>query len=402
MLVESPPNRMDAYTEEVLELPLNFILTEAAGRLEGRIQLLKSGDYIAKFLRTYESAQRCDGCETREKAKKLVIIEEHLTGEQYQIGLDCMAKLYGVDIRQIIERGREMGRFRLALGKRISMVGASLETLLTTIEQVVRTYLPLPSRYLPRIEAVREDPVQGPALMEGLLKLYEHALYVREWQEDAPRARARWTALRSHPRFHFSPHGQSHVSNCDQALKARAYLDEARVYALNRLLCQAQRYTHSWVTLVAPENCKDEQDYHLQLQIRLDSYQLNAPEIDHRYFGKETLALEQAISFQKKKAYGVSAVLPARLEAEVSGLKAAFRVQRQPVLLSSSGDVEEYVQPRIVHKRRNADNELEEFEVAKAQTFRYCRVAVALLEPWFECYTLWNAWQRPRLEFYTP
>lgn len=107
---------------EPLNFPLNFTWTDKATAKAGAA-LLTQGDYDAIELRKYAELQKCHGCDTREKAKTLIVVRDRLTGETFEIGQQCMGDLYGVNVATLDQHASDVARTRRSLALKLGLTG---------------------------------------------------------------------------------------------------------------------------------------------------------------------------------------------------------------------------------------------------------------------------------------
>lgn len=389
---------------EPLNYPLNFTHTRKANAKAG-VQLLRTGDYRAVELREYDDFQRCHGCATDEKAKTLVVVEDRLTGEQYEVGRVCMRDLYGVDIERLDDHAKDVARARREIKLKLGLNGdLSTEQAIRIVREAVVMHVPDPERYTPDLDAL--DPFTPTSRDTDLLRdLHQLACYHREWRDDADWARRRWTALRNHPAYQYAPgtQRQSVRERCDRALTQKGQLGPLAVKELHADLRRASAHHDTRPRLTRPEDHPDSDAYRQYLKAWVER-EAQSGHADANLTGSREAFTRSPLDFVSVDGsflYASVAVWEDHAEAFAQRVKDTDRYYQKvqgPVI--AVGPVETYEFPEVRGQFRNRDNEMEEYVKEHAFTFRYRRVAWALVEPYGETHRLWRAYGRDRLERY--
>jgi len=391
-------------SDEPLNFPLTFALTDKAEAKPGSATL-GQGEYKAISLRTYEHHQRCDGCNTNEKARQLVVVQEDLTGKTYEVGLQCMADMYSVDIRSLNDHTQAVSKARIDLKAKLGLKGdLSTERMLSIVREALVTYLQVPKRYLNELDAFNIWTL-GPTENARIMALHQLACYHREWQEDPSRASQRWQALRTHPAFTPSRLDSDVEPLCRRALTAGVMLSEAEVMRLNALLNEASKFKQRQLQLVRPEDHATRESYEQAVERGIQELSALGKSIDVRLNGEGTsfrCEPHTLVGPTTKVLYAVAGVWTDEVEHFVDRLKQLdlyYRRYRRPVIFAGPPDQEDF--PKRTTRELNAfTNRWEEITLEEAWSFRYRRVSWAVLEHYTETHRLWHLYGRDRLERY--
>lgn len=366
---------------------------------------LGQGDYKAIALRTYEQHQRCDGCNTNDKAKQLVVVQEDPTGNTHEVGLQCMADMYGVDVRSLNEHTQTVAKTRIDLRAKLGLKGdLSTERMLEIVREALVTYLQVPGRYLNELDGF-DIWTLGPQENSRIMALHQLACYHREWQEDPARAKQRWQALRTHPAFSSARLASEVEPLCRRALNAGVMMSEVDVLRLNALLLDASKFKQRQLQLVRPEDHATRESYEETMEHRVQALAGLDALLDVRLSGDGTsfkCQPQTLVGPTTKILYAVAGVWNDEVENFVDRLKQFdlyYRRYRRPVIVAGPPDQEDF--PKRTSRELNAlTNRWEETTLEEAWSFKYRRVAWAVLEPYTETHRLWHLYGRDRLERY--
>lgn len=394
-----------SYLSEPLNVHLNFRLTEKAAAKAGA-QLLAQGDYDATELRTYGAFQTCHGCGTREKAKKLVVVRDRVTLETFEIGLQCMGDLYGIDIGMLTDHANAVARTRRNLGLKLNLSGdLSTERQIAIVREAVQTYVPLPERFISEIDGFDLWGLHTPDL-DRLRDLHQVAQYHRDWAERAERALMRWKALRGHPAFVYSSKGAEVQKACDRAVEARSLLPVEDVIRLNGFLREAAKFKHKLTRLVAPEAFDNRETYMQALEAALDeqvrlgqrvAHLLHGEGQSHRFNPATVAGLDAGTLYAVAGVWDDDA---AAFKDRIDATGMYWKRGQRPLVKIGPVDVEHF--PAVERTRLNlVTNEYENYVAEPAWSFRYRRVAWGLAEPYSNTYRYWRSHGRDALERYT-
>jgi len=391
-------------TDEPLNFPLTFTLTDKALAKPGSATL-GQGNYKAIALRTYEQHQRCDGCNTKDKAKQLVVVKEDLTGNTHEVGLQCMADMYAVDIRSLNDHTQTVSKTRINLKAKLGLKGdLSTERMLEIVREALVTYLQVPGRYLHELDEF-DIWTLGPQETARIMALHQLACYHREWQEDPSRAHQRWRALRAHPAFSTSQLTSEVEPLCDRALSAANLLSETDVLRLNTLLDEASKFKQRQLQLTRPEEHATREAYEEALERKVQGLVALGMPLDVRLNGDGTshkCQPQTLVGLTSKTLYAVAGVWEDEVETFADRLKQFqlyWRRYRRPVIFTGPPDQEDF--PKRTTRTLNAiTNQWEESTLEEAWSFQYRRVAWAVLEQYTETHRLWHLYGRDRLERY--
>ncbi|GMA17695.1 hypothetical protein E5F05_04640 (plasmid) [Deinococcus metallilatus] len=390
---------------EPLNFPLNFTWTDKATAKAGAA-LLTQGDYDAIELRRYAEHQKCHGCDTREKAKTLVVVRDRLTGETFEIGLQCMGDLYGVNIGTLSQHASDVAKTRRSLALKLGLSGdLPTERQVAIIREAVATYVPVPERLLRELDGL--DVWNLPPLEQDRVRdLHQLACYHREWREAPDHAHRRWRALSGHPAFAYTPRRQEVHDRCMRALSAAALLPETEIIRLISHLREAAAFKSKLARLAAPEEFPSREAYEAALEARLRARVRLGQPVDHRLSGDRAAAVfnpTQVVGLEARALYATAAVWDDEAEPFRERLHATepyWKKVRRPVIAVGPVDFQQV--PPVKGRRYNEkDEEWEEYDKEPAWTFRFRRVAWALVEPYTDTYPLWHTYGRDRLERYT-
>lgn len=390
-------------TSEPLNLPLNFTLTDKA-RAKAGFTMLEQGEYKATELRTYAVLRRCHGCGTAEKAMKLVRVQELDSGEVYEIGLQCMSDLYGVDLQAVNDHTKTVSASRRRLKQALGLTGdLSTDAMLSVVREALLTYVPVPERYVQELDRLDAWSLE-PADDERAQELYRLALYHRDWAEQPGDARRRWQALRTHPVFPASRRSEVQAQ-CQRALEAKNLLNEQDVRRLNRLLRDAARYKQNRVRLASPEDFPSQTAYEQALRDRLEERVQFGERVDRRLSGDGTSHAVSPLSVVGDAARSLYATVGVwedeveRFKDRVHQTDGYWKTYRRPLIAVGPVDREQF--PEREGRRINArTNEWEDYVIEPAWTFIFRRVAWTLVEPYTDTHHLWHTFGRDRLERY--
>lgn len=389
---------------EPLNFSLSFTHTPKANAKAG-VRLLSAGDYRAVELRQYNDHQRCHGCDTAEKAMNLVVVEDRLTRDRYEIGLVCMRDLYGVNIERLKDHAKDVARARREIQQKLGLTGdLSNEQAIRIVREALVMHVPDAERYTADLDAM--DVYTPTSAETGLLRdLHQLACYHREWREDPEWARRRWTALRGHPAFQYAPgpQRQSVRDRCERALTQKGQLGALAVRELHVDLRRAAAHHDTRPRWTRPEDHPDAEAYRQHLKARVER-EAQSGHADANFTGSREAFTRSPLDFLSVDGaflYASVAVWEDHAEAFAQRVKDTDRYYQKvqgPVV--AIGPVETYDFPEVRGQFRNRDNELEEYVREEAFTFRYRRVVWALVEPYGETHRLWRAYGRDRLERY--
>jgi hypothetical protein len=388
---------------EPLNFPLNFSHTDKANAKSGA-SLLRQGDYHAIEKRVYAELQLCGGCATREKAKTLILIRDRLTGEQFEVGLECMKDLYGVDVATLNTHASSVVRTRLQLAQKLGLTGAlSTERQMAIVREAVLHYVPVPKRLLQELDGM--DPwILGTSEGDRIRDLHQLACYHQEWQDNPARARWRWQALGSHPAFMYTPNREEVRRRCTQALNAESNMPERDILALNGWLRKAAAFQDRTVRLVDPADFTDQDGYVQSLHFTLETRVQSGAPIDHILSGNTDARTRNPLDFVRldnKILYSVAGVWEDDADTFASRIEhteSYWKKVRRPLVAIGPAEVRAF--PAEMGIRRNEENELETYQIHPAWTFRFRRVAWALVEAHTPTFALWGIHGRAKLDRY--
>ena len=388
---------------EPLNFPLNFTWTAKATAKAGAA-LLTQGEYDATELRRYEEHQKCHGCGTREKAKKLVVVRDRITQETFEIGLECMRDLYGVNVETLAQHASEVAKTRRSLAMKLGLTGdLSTEQQIEIVREAVKTYIPVPERYLVDLDNLDVWKLQR-VEEDHLRDLHQLACYHREWNESSEFAQCRWKALRGHPAF-LQAHHQDVQERCARALASTVYMPDAEVFILNRYLRQAAAYKNKWARLVAPEDHISMESYEDAVRTAVqDRCALGQP-VDHMLSGDRgstQFKPETVVGLDSRALYATAGVWQDEADTfkgRLHDTATYWKKVRKPIIAVGPADVHEVLAVKGT-RFNEKEEEWEEYEREPAFTFRFRRVAWALLEPYTDTYAFWRLYGRDRLERY--
>ena len=390
------------FRSELLDYELNFTYTEKA-TAKKLSALLEQGDYRAIEKRAYDCLQRCHGCGVAEKAKTLVVVENRLTGEQFEIGLVCMNDLYGVDTDRLNEHAKAVARARRETAQKLGLTGdLSLGRMIEIAREAVVMYIPIPGRFTALLDNM-DDITLSNSDSEQLRDLYMLALYHREWQEDAPRAETRWKGLAEHPAFRHGPVERTVRALCQRALGEQRQLTEQPIHRLNHFLRQAAAHPVRKRRLVLPEDFADRTSYKEALHRALLN-RLQSGVADTRLSGSADISTRNLLKDAGPDApafYTTAAVWQddaERLSARVRGMREYHQRGLDVLVVVGAEQIEEV--PAVIRSVRNRDNELEDREFQPAWTFRYRLVAWTVVEDYTPTFALWKQYGRASMEQY--
>lgn len=393
------------YLSEPLNIHLNFRLTEKAAAKAGA-QLLAQGDYDATELRTYGTFQTCHGCGTREKAKKLVVVRNRVTLETFEIGLQCVGDLYGVDIGMLTDHASAVARTRRNLGLKLGLTGdLSTERQIAIVREAVQTYVPVPERFTSEIDNFDLWGLHTSDL-DRLRDLHQVAQYHRDWAERPERALMRWKALRDHPAFVYTARAPDVQRACDRAVEARSLLPVEDLIRLNGFLRDAARFKHRLTRLVAPEDFDNREAYLHALEAALDDQVQPGRRVEHLLYGDgqtHRFNPTTVAGLDAGTLYAVAGVWDddaATFKKRLEASEVYWKRGQRPIVKIGPVDVEHF--PAVERRRLNVvKNEYEDYIAEPAWNFRYRRVSWGLTEPYSDTYRYWRVHGRDVLERYT-
>lgn len=391
------------FTSEPLNFQLNFTQTDKA-KAKADFTLLEQGEYRATEKRMYPVLRKCHGCGTAEKAKTIICVQEHVTGEVYEIGLQCMSDMYGVDLQSLNEHTREVASIRRQLKRALGLKGdLSTERMIQIVREALLTFVPLPGRYLAELDQFDHWSL-GSREDDRIRDLHQLALYHQEWADDPDHARRRWQALRAHPAFPAARKPEVR-SQCERALEAGPLLSEREVIRLNGCLREASRYKEDGKRLVAPENFNTPLQYEQALREGLEELVGLGQAVAQRLSGNGTSQAFNPLTLVGKDAKALYAVVGVWDDEATSFQERLHRTEgdwkgyRRP-LITVGPQEQEYFPEREGRRINSVTNEWEEYVIEKAWTFHFRRVAWALLESYTDTHRLWAIFGRDRLERY--
>lgn len=385
-----------------LNFPLNFTYTEKA-HSKKLSALLIQGDYHAIEKREYDGFQRCHGCGTDEKAKKLVLVQDRVTGEVFEIGRVCMRDLYGVDLEQLDQHAAAVNKSRRSLEQKLRLTGdLPVSRMIEILRETLFAYTPLPERFLPRLGEM-DDFILSNDDSDWLRDLMLLAYYHREWVESPERARRRWTALELHPAFLGGPVEQTIKKICRRALHEQRSLPDQEIFRLNGWLRSAAGYHSRTLRLVDPVDFPSADVYQAALRqallSRMTSGTVEAQLSEDNQL--QTLGPLNYVRPEGKATYAQVAIWTYAADdfaTRIQQTRSYFQKGYRPMVEIGPEQVEQV--PATIRQFRNRDNELEDRVIRPAWVFHFRLVAWTLAEPYHPVFKMWRDHGRASLEGY--
>ncbi|GGJ43721.1 hypothetical protein [Deinococcus roseus] len=393
--------REDPAEEYPLDLQLQFQYTEQATHPRANIKLLSEGNYRAISFQVYAKLQKCYGCDTAEKAKRVVKFEDQLTREHYYIGLECLQKYYGVSINDILERKNNVARTRRSLASKLRMKRElSFEAMVQVARDAVQAYVRFPDRALIFLDLIKNDIDASNEVQNHIQDIYEMALYSKEWQERPQMARTRWTSLKTHPYFTYGKPNPDVVSLCEQALLKQDQLDEGALLSLLRILREVHKYQRPWKALVDPADFSTQENYQQAWMEALYSH-CKPNGYDRQYWAH--FHLTDILSVKKHELYAVYAAAPDTLEHFLRSVKqeGSFRQHGFRLVYCVDPTISWHQPPPKTERYRTEDNFMD-VRIIEQKPIPYKIVFLGLQEQYLSCYKYWKVYSRAELEYFSP
>lgn len=408
MIADSLPplTRPDVVSKTPLQLPLNFRLTEEALRTPGEA-LLAAGDYTAIWQVVYAQKTRCDGCGRPKQAKELVIVRDNDTLEEQHVGLDCMEKLYGESAARLRQHAGDVRAARRGLLSKLRLKDdISTEEAIRRVRGMVLAHVPRPEPHLTLLDGI-DTLTPNKHEQDQLARVQGLALYHREWQDDPDRARRRWSALSTHPRFLYSGPRNRVREACQRALHSGTQLPEDEIHQLNTWLAQAQTFDSPLRTMTRPEEYEGQEAYEAAVEEALALYMGVA--VPQRVHWRPPFipSPEDLVSVDRREGYAVVAVDPRevrRFKQRILEHRPYRKATQRPIVVVGPEQV--HVDPAVYRRGRVDDREDQGNDESGSEILvperrhRYVLVGWALAERYTPTHRAWRQWSRSALEFY--